>query len=40
MRFLACGIRDSQGQAGAGSENLALRDTGFRNFAERDTGFK
>ena len=29
MRFLACGIRDSQGQAGSGSENLALRDTGF-----------
>ena len=29
MRFLAYGIRDSQGQLGSGSENLALRDTGF-----------
>ena len=29
MRFLAYGIRDSQGQPGSGSENLALRDTGF-----------
>ena len=30
MRFLACGIRDSQGQAGSGSETLALRDMGFK----------
>ena len=29
MRLLAGGIRDSQGQAGSGFENLALRDTGF-----------